>query len=97
VRSPIIEQLVAGRAPLVFTDLDVTSAGPWTESLTAHGYRAFAVLPLIVDGRVECAFSLYSEQGGFFDSEEMTLLVELAADNSLPLQSRRLVERHHYT
>jgi diguanylate cyclase (GGDEF)-like protein/PAS domain S-box-containing protein len=96
VRSTIAERLVESKRPIVINDLDEVSAGPRTPDMLTHGYRALAVLPLVVDGRVECAFSLYSEQWGFFDSEEVTLLTELASNISFALEHVAQLERLNF-
>jgi diguanylate cyclase (GGDEF)-like protein/PAS domain S-box-containing protein len=95
-RSEIAERLVESRRPIVINDLDLASVGPRTSDMLDHGYRALAILPLIVDGRVECAFSLYSEQWGFFDSEEMTLLTEVANNISFALEHVAQLERLNF-
>ncbi len=44
------------------------------------GICSVAVLPLLVGGTVRGVLSLYSQEVGFFDAEEMKLLTELAGD-----------------
>jgi diguanylate cyclase (GGDEF)-like protein/PAS domain S-box-containing protein len=92
----VIDRLVAGREPLVFNDLDVASAGPRTAAMLEYGYRALTILPLFVAGRVAFIFALYSEQAGFFDSEEMTLLNELGRNISFALEHAAQLERMSY-
>ncbi|MEO7744300.1 MAG: EAL domain-containing protein [Usitatibacter sp.] len=44
------------------------------------GVRSIAVLPLIVGGEAKGVLTLYSDEPGFFDVEEIALLAELAGD-----------------
>jgi predicted signal transduction protein with EAL and GGDEF domain len=51
----------------------------------ACGYRSIAALPLFSDGRVDAVIVLRAAEGDFFDSQEMQLLEEIAADISFAL------------
>ncbi|MDE3127149.1 MAG: PAS domain S-box protein [Gemmatimonadota bacterium] len=52
---------------------------PWRESALALGYRASAAFPLVVNGSTRGAFTLYADEPGFFDRDELALLDDLAA------------------
>jgi len=59
---------------------------PWREQAMRHGFRSSAGFPLIVDGRVEGVFSLYSSEPGSFESDELLLLDEMAMDISFAME-----------
>jgi diguanylate cyclase (GGDEF)-like protein/PAS domain S-box-containing protein len=50
-----------------------------------RGFRSLVVLPLTVSDTVVGVLALYAESPGFFDDEEMRLLLELAGDISFAL------------
>jgi diguanylate cyclase (GGDEF)-like protein/PAS domain S-box-containing protein len=62
----------------------------------ADGVRAIAVLPLVVSDTVVGAFALYSEEAGFFDAQELTLLTELAGDIAFALDHIDKAEKLDY-
>ena len=51
-----------------------------------RGIRSVAVLPLFVEGEATGAIGLHSGERGFFDEEEMRLLLGLAGDISFALE-----------
>lgn len=57
------------------------------------GVRSMAVLPLIVAGAAIGVLVLYSEEAGFFDEEELKLLIELAGDISFAIENLNKQER----
>ncbi len=59
---------------------------PWRDKALALGYRASIALPLAVQGVIRGAISLYADEAGFFDAEEITLMEELAADIAYALE-----------
>ncbi|TNJ33106.1 EAL domain-containing protein [Arenimonas terrae] len=85
---------VKGRQPLVINDL---AAEPlMLPSTRASGARSLAALPLSIDGAAAGVMVLYAAEPGFFDSEEMKLLSELAGDVSYALEHLRKSEQIHY-
>ncbi len=58
----------------------------WVAAALERDYKAMASLPLVVRGKVVGTFNLYSSQQGFFNSEELMLLDELAMDISFALE-----------
>ena len=60
---------------------------PWRESALRHGIRASAAFPLHKQGKVVGALTLYSPQRAAFDSEQVMLLLALAADVSYALDA----------
>lgn len=64
---------------------DDTSRPSWQARARLVGYRSLIALPLRVAGQVVGAWTLCSEENGFFTDEERKLLVELASDVGLGL------------
>jgi signal transduction histidine kinase len=60
---------------------------PWRESALRHGFKASAAFPLHKNGSVVGALTLYSNQKAAFDSEQVELLLALAADVSYALDA----------
>ncbi len=58
----------------------------WKQNSLSYGFRSFAVFPLIVFGKVIGGFSIYSNEVGFFDNQEMNLLDEMSTDISFALE-----------
>ena len=82
-------QLASRSMPLVHNDLTGThgAAGVQDSSvLVAHGYPAFAALPLSVNGTGGGLITLLSSQRGVFDRAEVQVLQELTANLSFALQ-----------
>jgi signal transduction histidine kinase/ActR/RegA family two-component response regulator len=72
---------------------------PWRESALRHGIRASAAFPLHKQGKAVGALTLYSPQRAAFDSEQVMLLLALAADVSYALDAieaeRQRAEAEH--
>lgn len=59
---------------------------PWRDAALARGYRSSAAFPIQVNGQTRAVFNLYSDQVGFFDTDELHLLDELAEDIGFALE-----------
>ncbi len=59
-------------------------------------YLSMAVLPLTLDGQLAGILALYARETGFFDDEEMTLLIEMAGDISFAMDHLKKEERINY-
>jgi PAS domain S-box-containing protein len=66
---------------------------PWREQAIQRGYASSMVLPLIVDGRVIAAVSIYATEPDAFDTSEAKWLSELAEDVAYGIHSIRLREQ----
>ncbi|HEY8608058.1 MAG TPA: EAL domain-containing protein [Noviherbaspirillum sp.] len=78
---------------------DISRAGALREvlaDLESHGHRSVAAFPLLVDGQVVGVMSLFADEVGFFDEQELKLLNELAGDISFGLQYIEKEERLQY-
>jgi two-component system, cell cycle sensor histidine kinase and response regulator CckA len=62
----------------------------WREAALARGYLAMCALPLKTGDRVIGTFNIYAGEIGFFNDEEVQLLVSLAADLSFALEVQAL-------
>lgn len=92
----LVARLASSGRPAIFNDLATQAAGPRTQELIDNGYRALAVLPFVVGGRVAFIFVLMSEHEGFFDAEEVSLLTELARNISFALEHAAQSERLNF-
>jgi len=66
------------------------------EVLIAHGYRAAAALPLLIDGTAIGVISLFSNQREVFDEAELKVLLELNANLAFALQYLEKDEAVHF-
>jgi len=84
------------RQPVVHNNVaEVETSFPWKQEALARGYHAATSLPLMVGGLMG-VMSLYAAETGFFDEEEMKLLMELASDISYALQNIAQEEQLDY-
>lgn len=69
---------------------------PWRKEAMARGYVSSAAFPLLADGKVLGALSIYSLEEDAFHPEEVTLLQELADDIAFGIHTLRLrTSREH--
>jgi len=68
----------------------------WREAALQRGYHSLVVLPLVVDAKVVGVFVLYAPETGFFDADEMKLLIEMAGDISFAMDHLQKAERLNY-
>ncbi|HEU4687208.1 MAG TPA: EAL domain-containing protein, partial [Vicinamibacterales bacterium] len=84
-------------APVVCNDIATDGRmRVWRQTALERGYRSTVMLPLMVDQRGVGVFGLYSAEAGFFDADEMKLLIELAGDISFALQTIEKQEKLDY-
>ncbi|MCX6539620.1 MAG: MASE1 domain-containing protein [Acidobacteria bacterium] len=69
------------------------SSASWRTEALASGFLAAASVPLMIEGRVFGAFSMYAAEPGFFDPVEAQLLEQLGATISFGLESMELEAR----
>ncbi len=60
---------------------------PWHERGRAHGIKSSASVVLREDGRIIGALTLYAGETGFFDRQQVDLLVQMGADISFALDN----------
>jgi PAS domain-containing protein len=85
--------------PYLSNDLLADPAGPpWRSQAERLGFRASAVFPILVDGRVSGALTVYAKEKDFFQDKETALLagaandVSFALDNLAREEERKLAE-----
>jgi diguanylate cyclase (GGDEF)-like protein/PAS domain S-box-containing protein len=91
---------VVGRAvnegvPVISNDLEHDPQVPAKGALE-RGARSLAALPLVVGGKAAAVLMLYAPVVGFFDRDEMTLLLELAGDLAFALDHIEKGEKLDY-
>src|SRR5437879_8833885 len=63
---------------------------------SVRGFHSLVVLPLLVSGEVVGVLALYATEVGFFDEDEMKLLLELSGDVSFALDHIEKEEKLNY-
>jgi len=91
LRLDAAELSLAARAcvearPIVVNDMGADERVVFKREHAQFGTRSMAILPLIVAGKAIAIFTLYGDEPGFFDHNEMTLLEELAGDLGFALE-----------
>ena len=94
-RSLFAQALRTGQA-VVSNDLAGDERVKNRAALTGTGNYALALLPILVDGRVEAVISLRAREPGFFDHEETRLLSEMAGNIAFALELIDKEERLEY-
>jgi len=69
---------------------------PWREQATRRGYASSIALPLIGNSETLGALNIYAAEPDAFDSQDVELLTELAADLTFGLQTLRLRAQHRH-
>lgn len=62
---------------------------PWRVDAERHKFRATASFPLTVRGTVVAALVLFAEETGYFQDDELSLMVAIANDLSFALEAMR--------
>ena len=68
----------------------------WRDEALKRGYHSVAFFPLLLEQRPVGVFVLYAAEPGFFDDQEMKLLIEMAGDISFALDHISKEEKLHY-
>ena len=93
----IAVEAIGRGTPVVCNDIATDGRmRPWRAAALQRGYRSMGMLPLLLEQRAVGVFALYSPETGFFDEEEMKLLVELAGDIAFALQTIEKQEKLDY-
>src|ERR1700722_13441360 len=93
----MIERAIRTGSPSVRNDLvGEPQSAEQDEVLIAHGYRALAALPLLIDGTPIGVVTLYSAQSEIFDEAELGVLLELTANLGFALQYLAKDEAVHF-
>ncbi len=92
----LVWSAVRERKPAIANDMRTDPRVALKAEAQARGFRSFVVLPLVVSGETEALLALYADAPGFFDEEEMKLLVELSGDVAFALQNLQRDEKLNY-
>src|SRR5712692_1972855 len=77
---------VLDRTPAVSNDVLADERTRFRDESAQRGFRALAMIPLIVDGAVFGVLGLHAPEAGFFDQDEMKLLMEVAGNLAFALE-----------
>jgi diguanylate cyclase (GGDEF)-like protein/PAS domain S-box-containing protein len=83
--TTVLKGVLESKRPVIVNDMEHAPPIRYQALLLEHGLRSLAVLPLTRGGRVEALFALAAVQPGFFDSEEVKLLGDVADNISFAL------------
>ena len=92
----IVGEAVRSGKPVIADNMGGDPRLRYAEDALAHGLRSAVALPLQVDNQSVGAMTLYAEDPGVFDQDEMKLLAELAGDISFALDHIAKEERLNY-
>jgi diguanylate cyclase (GGDEF)-like protein/PAS domain S-box-containing protein len=87
---------VREKRPVVENEMKIDSFVFFGKERMARGISSMAILPLLVSDEAFGVLALYADQKGFFDEQEMKLLVELAGDISFALEHIEKSEKLDY-
>ncbi|HZD84916.1 MAG TPA: GAF domain-containing protein, partial [Gemmatimonadaceae bacterium] len=92
----LVGQAVREKKPVISNDIQNDPQRMMKQECLERGINSLAVLPLIVGGEAVGVLALYAGEIGFFDSEEMKLLVQLSGDIAFALEHIGQEERLTY-
>ncbi len=92
--GPVARAVTSG-LPVTLNDVD-REGSVLEKAQISRGTASIAVLPLPVSGKVVGVLILSAKRPGFFNSEEMQLLQELAGDIAFAMDHLSQTERIHY-
>lgn len=81
-----VGRVMLDRKPAVSLDIQRDHRRLMKQECAARGINSLALIPLTLDGKAIGVLALYAADAGFFDDEEMRLLLELAGDVSFALE-----------
>ncbi len=93
----IAAMAVTEQKPVIVNDIvNDPRTSSLKESHVERGIRSVAILPLLVAGDAVAVLALHAAVPGFFDDEEMKLLLELAGDLSFAMDYIEKEEKLNY-
>jgi len=92
----MVARAVLAREAMISNDVADDPRILFKQEHAERGIRSLAAFPLIVSGEVAGILALHAAELGFFDSEELRLLTELAGDISFALEHIEKTERLDY-
>ena len=77
--------------PNVVRNLELQSCfDPWRKEALKRGYDSAIALPLTVEGRILGCLTIYAEEPGVFDADEVNLLSKLGVNLSFGIETLRI-------
>ena len=95
-QDPIATAVRTGQ-PLVCRDLQKNVALPWLKDALRCGFKSIMAIPLMADNKAFGALGIYSNETDQFDSDEESLLIEMANDLGYAIMSMRTRTQHKLT
>ncbi|MEX2515424.1 MAG: EAL domain-containing protein [Gammaproteobacteria bacterium] len=92
----LVSHALRENKPVVGDDIETTPGIKYRREMLERGFRSFAILPIAVGDKAIGTFTLYSQDIGAFDEDEMKLLREMAADVSYALDHIEKETRLNY-
>lgn len=92
----VLARAISGMQPVVCNDIENDPAVVERKNLVAAGSRSLAIFPFVIDGVTAGVMSLHAPVTGFFDGEEMKLLLELANDIAFAMDHLLKTEQINY-
>lgn len=95
--GPLIEAVMRSQQPRICDDIaNDPLLAVYRAEMLARGYQSIAAFPLVVTGRSVGCLVLATGERGFFNAQELRLLVELSGDLSFALDHIEKAERLNY-
>jgi diguanylate cyclase (GGDEF)-like protein/PAS domain S-box-containing protein len=86
-RHGLAATAVTDRRPVVVNDVNTdVRVASLKDELRVRAIASLAILPLLVSGEAVGVLALHADAPGFFDEQELRLLVELAADIAFAIE-----------
>jgi PAS domain S-box-containing protein/diguanylate cyclase (GGDEF)-like protein len=79
-KAGMVPKAVASGLAMVSNDVTTDTRVALKKELRSLGVRSFAVLPIVHEDTTVAVFVLHHTEPGYFDAQEMKLLLELAGD-----------------
>ena len=95
-RQGLAWQTILEKKALVANDVQTDARTVMKNECMERGIKSLAMLPLVVAGEGAGVLALYAADSGFFDDDEVKLLLELAGDISFALEHIANTERLDY-
>jgi diguanylate cyclase (GGDEF)-like protein len=92
----LVGRAIRAKEAVISNDVQNDPRNLMRKELAQRGIRSLAIIPLIVGAEALGVIALYGAEAGAFDSEEMRLLLELAADVAFALEHIGKAEKVDY-
>jgi two-component system cell cycle sensor histidine kinase/response regulator CckA len=87
--GPVATAIATGKPGIVRNIRDNPTFSSWREAASSHGYQSAIALPLVIEGRAFGVFEIYATESEAFETHEVEILEELAADVAYGLTALR--------